>query len=366
VFVVVIKHVKEKVMKRVIVALLILGGSIILVGVNFGRFMKANGRAREKVEERINRSFEVEAGGLLSVDVDGGSIDVKPSDSSKVYVEMYRRIEAGSADEARSLLERHPVRFTQNGNSIYIESDGPNGRYRKNMELHISVPHTFNVDLKTSGGNIGVDGLQGIVKTSSSGGNLRFTNIEGPVRGSTSGGSINVKDVEGEAVVKTSGGSINISNVRDNVVAHTSGGSITANRIGGKLEAKTAGGSLNFEDIAGEIEGQSSGGSVTARFLKPIEASCRLETSGGSVNLFLPENSQFDLDAEASSGHVVTEFPIAITLQGKLDGSSLRGRINGGGPVVYCRTSGSNINLKKTPPPVGSLLHFVEKQASTN
>ncbi len=353
-------------MKRVIVALLILGGSIILIGVNFGRFFNVSGRAREKAEERINRSFEVASGGLLSVDVDGGSIEVKPSNSSRVDVEMYRKFEAGSADEARSLLERHPVKFTQNGNTIYIESQGPNGRYRRQMELRISVPHNFNVNLKTSGGSIGVDGLQGTVRSSTSGGNLRFTNIEGPVRGSTSGGSINVKDIEGEAVVKTSGGSINIANVSDNVVAHTSGGSITASRIGGKLEAKTSGGSLNFEDIAGEIEGQSSGGSVTARFLKPIEANCRLETSGGSVNLFLPENSQFDLDAEANSGHVVTEFPISITLQGKLDGSSLRGRINGGGPVVFCRTSGSNINLKKTPATVGSYLHFVEKQACAN
>ena len=353
-------------MKRVIVALLILGGSIILIGVNFGRAFKANGRAREKAEERINRTFEVTPGGLLSVDVEGGSVDVKPSDSNKVYVELYRRFEAGSADEARSLLERYPVSFTQSGNSIYIESQGPNGRYRKQMELRISVPHNFNVDLKTSGGNIAVDGIQGTVKSSTSGGNLRFTKIEGPVRGSTSGGSINVKDIEGEAIVKTSGGSINVTNVSENVVAHTSGGSITANRVGGKLEAKTSGGSLNFEDIAGEIEGQSSGGSVTARFLKPIEANCRLETSGGSVNLFLPENSRFDLDAEANSGHVVTEFPIAITLQGKLDGSSLRGRVNGGGAVVYCRTSGSNINLKKTPPTVGSLVDSVKKQACAN
>lgn len=353
-------------MKRVIVALLILGGSIILIGVNFGRAFKASGRVREKAEERINRTFEVEPGGQLSVDVDSGSIEVKPSDSRKVYVEMYRRLEAGSAEEARSLLERYPVRFSQTGNNIYIESDGPNGRYRKNMELRISVPHNFNVDLKTSGGNIGVEGLQGTVKSSTSGGNLRFTNIEGPVRGATSGGSINVKDIEGEAVVKTSGGSINIINVSENVVAHTSGGSITANRIGGKLEAKTSGGSLNLEDISGEIEGQSSGGSVTARFLKPIEANCRLATSGGSVNVFLPENSQFDLDAEANSGHVVTEFPISITLQGKLDGSSLRGRINGGGPVIYCRTSGSNINLKKTPPSVSSLIPLVEKHACAN
>ncbi len=178
-------------MKRVIVALLILGGSIILIGVNFGRFLQASShRPREKAEERIKQSFNVESGGLLSVDIDGGSIDVRPSDSPTVYVEMYRRFEAGSADEARQLLERHPVKLTQSGNTIYVEAHGPGGRVRKNVELKVSVPRNFNVDLKTSGGNIGVDGLEGTVRAKTSGGNLRFSTIEGPVRGETSGGSV--------------------------------------------------------------------------------------------------------------------------------------------------------------------------------
>lgn len=354
-------------MKRVIVALLILGGSIILIGVNFGRYLQANGgRPRQKAEERIAQSFNVESGGLLSVDIDAGSIEIRPSDSPTVNVEMYRRVEAGSTDEARNLLERHPVRLSQSGNNVYIESDrlnGRDGRVRRHVELKVSVPRNYNVDLKTSGGGIGVEGLVGTVRGKTSGGNLRFSNIRGPVRGETSGGPVTVTDIEGEVVVKTSGGGIEVSNVSNDVVAHTSGGSIKASRIEGKLDAKTSGGSLNFEEVAGEIDGRSSGGSVTARFSRPIEANCRLETSGGSVNIYLPENSRFDLDAQAGSGQIVTEFPISITFQGKLEKSTLKGQVNGGGAVLYCRTSGSNINLKKTAATVSMFIHGQEKAA---
>jgi hypothetical protein len=354
-------------MKRVLVALLILGGSIILIGVNFGRFMQAHGRQqRDKVEERITRTFDVEAGGLLSVDIDGGSIDVQPSDSRKVSIEMYRSIEARNADEARKLLERYPMRFNQSGNTVYIESEGPDGKYNKQVKLRITVPRNFNVDLKTSGGNLTVERLAGTIRGKTSGGNLRFLQIEGPVRGETSGGSITAKEIEGEVVIKTSGGPIDVSNVSNDVVAHTSGGSITAKRIDGKLDARTSGGTLNFEDITGEIEGHSSGGSVTARFAKPLEANCRLETSGGSVNVFLPENSQFDLDAEAGSGQIVTEFPVSITLQGKLEKSVLRGSVNGGGHILYCRTSGSNINLKKIAATVSFLIPATERSVCVN
>ncbi|HEX5735920.1 MAG TPA: DUF4097 family beta strand repeat-containing protein [Blastocatellia bacterium] len=354
-------------MKRILVALLILGGSIVLIGVNFGRYLQANGpRTREKAEERITQSFNVESDGLLSVDIDGGTIEVQPSDSRTVYVEMYRRIEAGSAAEARQLLERHPVRLSQSGNNVYIETDRINGRVHKKVELKVSVPKNFNVDLKTSGGSIGVDGLQGTVRGKTSGGTLRFSSIVGPVRGETSGGSVVVRDIEGEVVVKTSGGGIEINNVTNNVVAHTSGGTINARRIEGTLDAKTSGGSLNFEEIAGEIDGRSSGGNVTARFSRPIEANCRLETSGGSVNIYLPENSQFDLDAQAGSGQIVTEFPVSITFQGKLEKSTLKGQVNGGGAVLYCRTSGSNINLKKIGAPVSQLIRSQEKMACVN
>jgi hypothetical protein len=353
-------------MKRVLVALLILGGSIILIGVNFGRFMQANGRRSEKVEERVTRSFDVDSGGMLSVNIDGGSIDVQPSDSLKVSVEMIRKFESGSADEARRLLKRNPIKFKQSGNTVYIESEGSGGKYNKHVELHITVPRNFNVDLKTAGGDVVVEGLVGTVRSKTLGGNLRFSQIEGPVRGDTSGGSISAKEIEGEVEINTSGGTIDVSDVSNDVVAHTSGGSITAKRIEGKLDARSSGGSLNFENITGDIEGYTSGGSVTARFSKPMEADCRLETSGGSVDVFLPETSQFELDAEAGSGQIITEFPVSVILQGKLDKSMLKGPVNGGGHVLYCRTSGSNINLKKIAGTVSFLAPVAEKSVCVN
>jgi hypothetical protein len=62
----------------------------------------------------------------------------------------------------------------------------------------------------------------------------------------------------------------------------------------------------------------------------------------------MPEGSKVNLDAEVSGGHVETDFPVSFTVQGKLDGSVLKGAINGGGPVLFCRTSGSNIQLRKS------------------
>ena len=75
------------------------------------------------------------------------------------------------------------------------------------------------------------------------------------------------------------------------------------------------------------------------------------------MNIYLPENSQFNLDAQAGSGQIVTEFPVSITFQGKLEKSTLKGRVNGGGSALPRR-------VPRRPRPGAHLPHFrVEHQS---
>jgi hypothetical protein len=52
-----------------------------------------------------------------------------------------------------------------------------------------------------------------------------------------------------------------------------------------------------------------------------------------------------DVNAKTSGGRVHTDFPVSIS--GEINKSSMRGRMNGGGPELYLRTSGGSIYLKK-------------------
>lgn len=333
-------------MRKLIVAVLMIAGACVLFGwrFNFRGFAWGN----EKAQDSISKSFEVGPGGLLTVQADEGSIQVNTSDVNMVRVEVIRKAEAGTREEAESILRSLEVRFDQSGNNVRIDAQSPRRRARKHMEFRISVPRKYNVDLKTSGGSIEVADLQGEVRSKTSGGSLRFSRIEGPVLGNTSGGSISLDDIGGEVSAETSGGSISAKGIDGNVTALTSGGSITAERIGGRLTAKTSGGSVRVDEVGGAIEASSSGGSVTARFSKPPQDDSQFTTSGGSVVITMPEGSRVNLDAEVRGGHVETDFPVSLTVQGKLDGSVLKGPINGGGPMLYCRTSGSNIQLRKS------------------
>jgi len=280
----------------------------------------------------IEKEFEVNPGGLLTLDSDRGSVIVETNTENKVLVEVTLKADTRSKDRAQEIFEDFDIDFEQEGDDVFIEADYKydrnfwgKDRNRLHIEFLVSVPYEYNLDIITGGGSISVDNLKGEVEVSTSGGSLRFEEISGSVHGRTSGGSISLRQCEGFADVKTSGGSINIGKVKGDVDARTSGGSIDVNEVMGIIDAST------------------SGGSVTAHIHGQPSDDCRLTTSGGSVNVYMNEDVGVTLDAKTSSGYVETDFP--ITVRGKLKKSILRGKINGGGPELYLRTSGGNIHL---------------------
>ncbi len=309
--------------------------------------------ARDDFEDSIEKSFQVAEGGKLTVESDLGSIEVKAVSGNTVEVEIIRTVRAHSEKEVDRVLEDLHIDFNHIGNNVSIITKYERGKLglfdwdHRNLRLRyiISVPRKYNVDLKTAGGSISVDDLEGEVFSKTSGGSLSFGQITGPVNGCTSGGSISLEGCAGMADVATSGGSINLGEVNGKVDARTSGGSISIDRAQGDVVAKTSGGSISVEEVMGSIDASTSGGTVTAHISKQPAADCRLSTSGGSVVAYLADGIGVDLDAHTSGGRVRTDFP--VTVQGEISKSNLQAKVNGGGPLLYLRTSGGNISISK-------------------
>ncbi|NOY59990.1 MAG: DUF4097 domain-containing protein [Calditrichaeota bacterium] len=306
-----------------------------------------------EVTDTIKESFDVGVGGTLQVEADLGSITVSTQRDNKVDVQIIRKVKAFSKKEAEKILDDLTIDFSQDGDNVNVTAKfDQRGRSfwkritrRISLKFIISVPEKYNVDLSTAGGSISVDDLEGSVKSKTSGGSLKFGNITGPVDGKTSGGSITLDGCVGDADIRTSGGSISIGQVDGNVIAKTSGGSVNIKKAKGTVDAATSGGSINVNEVMGTINARTSGGSVNATISQQPEGECRLSTSGGSVRVTLAEDIKATIDARTSGGRVRTEFP--VTVQGELKKNQLNAEINGGGPLLYLRTSGGNIYLKK-------------------
>ena len=298
-------------------------------------------------DEVIEKSFSVSQGGWLKLESDLGSVEIKTHNIGSVEVEVIKKTRSFFGGDDKDLLDAFEVTFEHSNDDVLI-SGKLRGRHSfkgspLNVRYIITVPKEYNLDLRTSGGSISVDDLEGQVIGKTSGGSLDFGHIRGPITGNTSGGSISVASYSGSSELKTSGGSISIGDADGNLEAHTSGGSIELNSASGDVNVKTSGGGIDVHKLQGNITAVTSGGSIKCLMKNQPSQDCSLKTSGGSVTVIMPEGAAVDLDAKTSGGRVRCDHE--ITIRGKIEKSSLVGKLNGGGPKLYLRTSGGNINL---------------------
>lgn len=283
---------------------------------------------------KIEQSFDVSNDGQLSVRTERGSISVDTHSTTQVAVS----IEIWGFDE-----DEVEVDFDHKGDSLDIDADVSGRSFgQRRIRFQITVPENYNLDLSTEGGSIQVEALKGQVEVDTSGGSLTFFDIVGDIDGSTSGGSIELEKVEGEVDVKTSGGSIQIEDVTGHVVADTSGGTIGIREVKGNVEAETSGGSIRLNDIMGSLEASTSGGSIRASFSHPPGGDVSLDTSGGSVKVELPTNT--DMTVRARGHKVYSDFPVDGVTQAK---RRLSGDINAGGPLLDLHSSGGSVYIEK-------------------
>jgi DUF4097 and DUF4098 domain-containing protein YvlB len=187
----------------------------------------------------------------------------------------------------------------------------------------VTVPRSYRVEAKTSGGDVMLDAVAGPSRLRTSGGNVQARNVKGAFEGRTSGGEVRIESMEGSVNAHTSGGNMVLSDIKGDVDADTSGGDVRLVRISGKIHAGTSGGNVRCE-----LSGPNLGISAT--------------TSGGSVWLSMPKDITGTLDAHTSGGHIDSDFPISTT---RWSQQRLNGQINGGGNEIFVRTSGGSITL---------------------
>jgi hypothetical protein len=265
-------------------------------------------------------SIEASSGGTLRIDLDGGSVEVETHGEDEVRVDAHAQ-----GMGARS------VDFELTGDGVDVEFRGSLSGFLgaipgpRKMRVRVRVPETYSLDIRTSGGGLDLE------------------EIQGNVRARTSGGNIQVDEIEGDTDLETSGGSVEASDIRGNLRIRTSGGRIKASEVTGDVDARTSGGPITIHDVEGRLDLRTSGGSIDARFTG--DPAGHLETSGGSIEVEFPSGAGADLDAQTAGGRVEVEH--AVTIQGSINPSHLVGAVNGGGESLVLRTSGGNIRIKE-------------------
>jgi DUF4097 and DUF4098 domain-containing protein YvlB len=277
-------------------------------------------------DKTFDRTFTVKPDGMLTVVADGADITVTGGSGDRVVVHMVAEASQKDLDELTLSAEANDsgvlVQMLHPERKKWFHWDHSEGR------IEVTVPQSYRVDAKTSGGDV------------------RLTSVSGPSRLRTSGGDITVKDVKGGLDGETSGGDVRLESIEGEVRAHTSGGDFHASGVRGAIDASTSGGDVRLLRIDGKIRANTSGGGVQCELVganRGIWAS----TSGGDVRLTVPKNISGTLDAQSNGGSIRSDLAVSTH---STDEHRLSGDINGGGERIYAHTSGGNITLSASNP----------------
>src|SRR5205809_6681458 len=77
-----------------------------------------------------------------------------------------------------------------------------------------------------------------------------------------------------------------------------------------------------------------------------MASSWDLHAGDGSITLELPENFAADVDLHTGDGHISLDMP--VTVEGRLGGNNIHGKLNGGGNLLTIHTGDGSIKLQKS------------------
>ena len=394
-------------MIRASLALLLITGFQGLVPAQQSSDLRRDGRYWVQEE-----TASIAAGSRLRVS-SVGRVSVSGSNTREISYTVTKRVRAANEAEARQRLEPTRVSLARQGGGSIVVSlrNAACKRCSFSADLEIRVPTaTRQITVVTEGGDIEGQAIEGELNAETTGGGIKLNAIGGSVAALTAGGDIALGAIGGEVRCETAGGNIILGQSRGNASLNTSGGSIKAGRVGGVLQAETLGGSIEVEDaaggvfvgtnggtirlgrvlgavsastaggsilvaeapqgihaetsagdirleqVSGEVFAASAAGNVRAVFVTGAELQdSLLETTGGSIVVYLPANLGVTIDASVdlakSLNRILSEFS-AVTVQrsgGEFGPAAVTasGEINGGGPVLRIRNTDGRIEIRK-------------------
>lgn len=368
------------------------------------------GEGPNRVSANKTGQFSTNSGGHLRLATDQGDIRILTGSVSQVSYRVHLETDSSDAS-AQQILNAFVLDARNDSDEVVLIGRSPRLRWGHHLwvTLEVTVPHDYNLDLSTEGGNVQIADVQGRVSAQTAGGNISVGQIDGPARLVTDGGHIFAKSVGGDLTAQTGGGDITVGSVGGGAVLRTGGGHIRVASIAGVARLDTGGGDISLEHAGaglavstggGEIEvGEASGlirartggggirvvkssgpteletgagsvylmqvqgavrattgaGGITAWFGPDakLTSACRLAAGEGDIDVYIPKQLAVTVDAQVELGgdhRVVVDpaFPLKVSYGEPDEGSQVvraEGALNGGGETLVLRTVSGNIRL---------------------
>ncbi|MGL6200314.1 MAG: DUF4097 family beta strand repeat-containing protein [Lachnospiraceae bacterium] len=200
-----------------------------------------------------------------------------------------------------------------------------------------------NIDIQTSSGDVEADYLDGDSKISCTSGYVEVGDIAGNAKIETSSGDIDAGQVKGTVEISSQSGYVDVAESGGDTKIETNSGDVNIKNITGKLSITTSSGYVEADDIAGGGTIDTNSGDVNIEFTA-LTDDLDIQTSSGYVSCEIPQNTEFQFEANTSSGYIDTDFDKQLSFNKK--GNQASGLIGDDADYkVTIKTSSGDIDV---------------------
>ena len=137
---------------------------------------------------------------------------------------------------------------------------------------------------------------------------------------------------------ETGSGDQSIDGLSLPLVVKTASGKIALENISANVHVETASGNVKLHDVRGGIRVQTASGNIYAEG-KPA-SDWHIAAASGSVDLKVPTETSFNLDASTTSGTLGVKLPVSAQVSSP---NHLQGKVGSGGVLIDLHTVSGNI-----------------------
>jgi len=332
-------------------------------------------------EESVEQQFPGD--GTLRVVSDRGDISITPSDGDNLRVTVHKKLYAKSQDEANKYDQSTKVQVTVNGTAVMLNANTNGaGDHGVRSDLEIFVPRKAALDIASKRGDVTINDRRADVKLSVQGGDVTLNDVDGSarinmdkkgtVRATGIGGDIdldgrvsevNLEDVKGavrlngdffdeirltkiaKAVTfKSARSDISIASVPGDL--EISGEALRGSDLSGPMRMVTRSKDIHLEDVRGDLELENTNGPIEIHSADKLPLGRMKITGDDGINLTLPPNAGFELDATARIGSISTDFG-SVKVESADKGARANGTVGNGASKIQINADKGDISINK-------------------
>lgn len=321
-------------------------------------------------------SRQLAAGSLIQIQAPRGDVTVVPSGDNQIHVQEEASVYAPDDDAARRALDALRPQLDVNGTSVTLRTvSRDDGR----ANLSIGVPADAVVSVTSGGGAVVIEDLTTPVNVISSRGNVSFLRLKADAHARMSHGdfsaqsvakdvsvqgrvnNVTISDLGGSAFLEgLIVGDLDVSHVASSVhlqTGHTEvtmaslpgdfsfgSGNLRVDGAAGPLAIKTRAKDIRCTIVSGDVNIENKNGEVALQ-VAGQPGGVRIVNQNGTIELTLPPNARFNLQATAKNGDISSAFPLPVNAAGR--GHVISGQIGGGGATIELIADHGDIRIAK-------------------